>query len=134
VGATDNFQAPYYSVFSDNRPELAIPTFHTVENFIDLGKWRASMRYWGAGGHPEAPGFWTQDFNHMALLRNNRTLEMINGTRWFKAGFRGINFPTHISPAKRELLDLWLIQRLTWSCPTSNHLPLISVCGLHARV
>jgi hypothetical protein len=63
-----NFQAPYYSVFADNRPELAVPSFHTVENFIELGKWRASMKYWGAGGHPEAPGFWTQVRQQSSVL------------------------------------------------------------------
>ena len=52
----DNFQAPYYGVFADNRPELALPAMHTIELFVDLGKWRASMPFWGSGQHAEAPG------------------------------------------------------------------------------
>ena len=44
-----NFEATYYGVFSDNRPELVQPYFKTILNHVELGQWRASMQYWGAG-------------------------------------------------------------------------------------
>jgi hypothetical protein len=38
-----NFQAIYYGVFSDNRPELALPYFPVIEQMTELGKWRTSV-------------------------------------------------------------------------------------------
>ena len=39
----DNFQAIYYGVFSDNRPDLALPYFPIIEQMVELGRWRAAV-------------------------------------------------------------------------------------------
>ena len=51
-----NFEANFYGVFSDGRPELALPYFDAILNQVDLGKWRASMPYWGQGANSQTPG------------------------------------------------------------------------------
>ena len=67
-----NFQAPLYGTFSDNRPELALPHFTVVENHLPLGRWRASLAYWGdAPGLWAGPGFWTQMFGPQYQLTND---------------------------------------------------------------
>ena len=90
---SSNFEANFYGVFSDNRPELALPYFQTILNHVDLGKWRAGMRFWGTGSNSASPGFWEQDFNKMSQLSTD-------GSGYVKAGYKGIQLPTHFSPWK----------------------------------
>lgn len=49
------------------------------------------MAYWGDGVSAATPGFWAQDFNHMDQLSKD-------GTGYVKAGYKGIQLPTHFSP------------------------------------
>ena len=45
-----NYQAAFFGLFSDNRPELASGFFANVELYWDtLGRWRAGMDTWGSG-------------------------------------------------------------------------------------
>ena len=88
-----NFEANYYGVFSDNRPELVQPFFKTILNHVELGQWRASMEFWGDGVSAATPGFWAQDFNHMDQLSTDHS-------GFVKAGYKGIQLPTHFSPWK----------------------------------
>jgi hypothetical protein len=104
-----NFQAPLYGTFSDNRPDLALPHFHVVENHVELGQWRASMAKWGDsstlwGG----PGFWTQSFGPQFQLANDTNglppwpkygqYWRSEGTGFVEAGYQGIETPNVLSP------------------------------------
>ena len=51
------------------------------------------MEYWGDGASAATPGFWAQDFNHMDQLSKD-------GSGFVKAGYKGIQLPTHFSPWK----------------------------------
>eukprot|EP01052_Picozoa_sp_SAG31_P001661 SAG31_NODE_56_length_29726_cov_41.443312_11_plen_386_part_00 len=93
VTAADNFEANYYGVFSDNRPELVRPFFKTILNHVDLGRWRATMAKWGAGTSAATPGFWAQDFHSMDQLSKDRS-------GFVSANFSGMEMPTHLSPWK----------------------------------
>ena len=57
-----SFQAIYYGVFSDNRPELALPYFPIIEQMVELGKWRTSVDWLPRAGKCSLPGAFTNYF------------------------------------------------------------------------
>jgi len=102
-----NFQAPVYGTFSDNQPELARAHMDAALTHVEMGKWRASMAYWG--DWPElwqAPGFWSHMFGPQYQLANDTNGKppwsvpfpqnrqwTAQGTGLVKAGYRGIELP-----------------------------------------
>lgn len=53
-----NFQAPFYSVFSANHPELALPFFDAMNQFIPRGRKNAEIHGWKGIFCPVSIGPW----------------------------------------------------------------------------
>ena len=49
-------------MFSDNRPELALPYFPIIEQMVELGKWRTSVDWMPRAGKCSLPGAFTNYF------------------------------------------------------------------------
>lgn len=95
------FQAIYYGVFSDNRPELSLPYFPIIEQFVPLGKWRTQVDWLPRDGKCSLPGAFTNFFEFWPDP---------DGKHWTPRGggnnssgnasvsqLHGINFPGHFS-------------------------------------
>ena len=94
-----NVEANFYGAASSNHPEAMWPYFPTLTALIPIGQQRASLSWWGQGGH-ESAGFYGQMTEAMGCNCNNyfHCYRQGNGQRCPDGfgGFEGIEIPSAI--------------------------------------
>lgn len=94
-----NVEANFYGAASSNHPEAMWPYFPTLSALIPIGQQRASLSWWGQGGH-ESAAFYGQMTEAMGCNCNNyyHCYRQGNGQRCPDGfgGFEGIEIPSAI--------------------------------------
>jgi len=84
-----NFQSQYYGVYTENRPNVALPFFDAINSSITLGKQRAQRRPWDQNAWQAG---WPSGDGEPGQAQDNYWSTNMPG------GYKGIELPGHVGP------------------------------------
>jgi hypothetical protein len=80
-----NFEMPFQSVASENRPELMMPYFDIIELHTPLAQWRGTMKVWSDQGVRTVPAVVQNSFSEWCQVNPSCA-----------ANFSGWEWPSHV--------------------------------------